>query len=503
MGSLALDGDLATQLEAFRNTDIARQELTEVRFILQYLNTFGSGQITQSNRDIIYSSKRAIYLHSALDIQDFPQSRKQLAKDVYRLREQLDHITSDLEDQSRLRRDYKLRAELAEKANSRNPYVLVLVDADGYIFNEKWLKDSESGGIEAAYGLRTEVLRYLKRQVGLNLPSEYDIVVNMYANQRGLAKAIVEAGFLPDTSAFDNFVCKLNQSQPLFLWADCGPGKERVDAKIRENYRFHAYQSSCRAIFLACCHDSGYVAEFNKYRRDPIVEPKTVLVRAAAQARGFNDLSFAQCELGMVFQDEPLKAKSTPKPRPAVAVTETVEPVQPPQTNGVPIKPTYSSAAMDFPIIMPTRPASQAQVQAPKPTSPPPNPDKVPVNRFGQRIDTRLKSASQRDEDRFHDRINEQKLCNAYYLGGYCYNGDRCHYDHSAIDDGIKLVLQRTARQILCRDGGHCRKKGCYMGHQCPFFPECYSSNTGRRCAFKAKELCGVDTSITGYVEAV
>lgn len=109
----------------------------------------------------------------------------------------------------------------------------MLIDADGYIFNEKWLKDYESGGIEAAYGLRTEVLRYLQRQDGLNLPAEYDIMVNMYASQKALAKKIAEAGLVPDISAFENFVCKLNQSQPLFLWADCGPGKERVDAKIR------------------------------------------------------------------------------------------------------------------------------------------------------------------------------------------------------------------------------------------------------------------------------
>lgn len=405
-------------------------------------------------------------------------------------------------------------------SQSRNPYVLVLVDADGYVFNEKWLKDPETGGIEAAYGLRTEVLRYLKRQDSLNLPSEFDIVVNMYANQRGLAKAIMEAGLLPDTFAFDNFVCKLNQSQPLFLWADCGPGKERVDAKIRglsfivhilsiltksfiENYRFHAYQSSCRAIFLACCHDSGYVAEFNKYRRDPIVEPKTILVKAAAHARGFNDLSFEQCDLGMVFQDEPLKAKSIPKPRPAVAVPEPVESVQPAQTNGMPIKPTYSSAAMDFPIIMPTRPASQVQAPTPKPTSPPPNPDKIPVNRLGQRIDGPLKQAPQRDEERYQERVKMQKLCNNYFLGGYCFSGDRCIYDHAPIDDGIKLVLQGKARHQSCRDGGACRKKACYMGHRCPFYPDCYTSSTGKRCAFKSKELCGIDTSIFGYVDAV
>lgn len=288
-----------------------------------------------------------------------------------------------------------------------------------------------------------------------------------------------------------------------------------------ETYRFHAYQSSCQAVFLACCHDSGYVAEFEKYRRDPIVEPKTILVKATTPARGYEKLSFRQCDFGSVFHDEPLRAKQAPKPRPAVAVTDTVQPIPPEVT---PTKPTYSSAAMDFPIVMPIRPAAKAETQAPKPTSPAPNPDKIPVNRFGQRIDLRLKVPTQRDEDRFHERIMDQKLCNAYYLGDYCYNGNRCHYDHSAIDDvslapalllksfptrwltfpqGVKLVLRRTARQIMCKDGCYCRKKGCYMGHQCPFFPECFSSNTGKRCIFKSKELCGVDTNITGYVDAV
>lgn len=110
---------------------------------------------------------------------------------------------------------------------------------------------------------------------------------------------------------------------------------------------------------------------------------------------------------------------------------------------------------MDFPIIMPTRQTPKAEVQAPKPASPGPNPDKVPVNRFGQRIDYRVKVPTQRDEDRFHERIMEQKLCNAYYLGDYCYNGNRCQYDHSPIDEvqlpcNVSRLGDFVAHRLTC-----------------------------------------------------
>ncbi|KAL9115903.1 MAG: hypothetical protein Q9227_000271 [Pyrenula ochraceoflavens] len=399
MGSYELNGsDLLSQLEHFKRTDLARQELTE-----------------------------------------------ELVKRVSELENHLHQVTSDLEDQSRLRRDYKQRAEYAEKAISRRPYVLVLVDADGYIFNKKYLTNHESGGHDAAYALRSEVTRYIAQE---NLPIHPDceIAVNVYANQKGLGKAIVDAGLLPEISVFESF-----------------------------------------------------------YRRDDVVAPKTILVKAAVPARGFGDLAFRKCDFGLVFYDELLKPKQSSHASSLSLRPATVQPpavssaVQASSSESIPYNKSYSTAAAEFPVVGSARASVSAESQTPQSSSPAPSQDRISINRKGERVDARLKPCSERDKGRFYDRVNDWKLCNAYFLGNNCYSRDRCQYDHSPIDDGIKLALKHTARQIPCKSGGSCRDKTCYFGHQCPFYPDCYS----RKCNFRARDLCGTDNEIYSSVPAV
>ena len=273
--------------------------------------------------------------------------------------------------------------------------------------------------------------------------------------------------------------------------------------EVLETYRFHAYQPSCLAIFLACCHDNGYVAEFDKYRRDDVVSNKTILVKATMPARGFTDLTFRKCDFGPVFHNELLKPKQISNQlsfplRPSssaypVSVNSTVRPVS---DDNIGLNKTYSSAAAEFPIVIPSQANTKAESVSPNPPSP--GQDRIPVNRNGQRIDTRLKHFSEQDGVRFYDRIGTWKLCNAYFLANNCRNGDRCQFDHNSIDDGIKLVLKHTARQIACKNGAGCRDKNCYFGHHCPFHPDCYA----KKCFFRSKDLCGIDTNVAGTLPA-
>lgn len=69
-----------------------------------------------------------------------------------------------------------------------------------------------------------------------------------------------------------------------------------------DTFRFFAYNQHCRYIFLACCHDNGYVAELDKYRFDPIAAPKTILVHAAQAAREYASLPFPVARFGSVFE---------------------------------------------------------------------------------------------------------------------------------------------------------------------------------------------------------
>lgn len=138
---------------------------------------------------------------------------------------------SDLEDQNEIRAKWKQRAEKAEDAQARNQFVLVLIDGDGYIFQSKFLQNRESGGAAAAQQLLSDVKVYVKESLGMS--AEYEVMVNVYANKKGLAKTLSEAGYISTESDLENFFCKFNQSHPLLHFLDCGYGKESADAKLR------------------------------------------------------------------------------------------------------------------------------------------------------------------------------------------------------------------------------------------------------------------------------
>lgn len=169
----------------------------------------------------------------AADIQR-DQLLQTLAQTVFETENELRTVRSDLDDERHTRREWKRKAEQATAAIERK-YSVVLVDGDGYIFQKALYQAvASSGGSRAANDLYTEVVDYLKQQGLLsNSTLSYDVVVNVYANKVGLARALVHANYLDHPAKLDQFFCSFSQGQRLFQFIDCGPGKERADAKLR------------------------------------------------------------------------------------------------------------------------------------------------------------------------------------------------------------------------------------------------------------------------------
>lgn len=71
-------------------------------------------------------------------------------------------LRSDLGAEKHLRRLYQEQTETVTKNVSRNQFVHVLVDGDGYVFSKKYLENAESGATEAAYDLHSAVKDYLR-----------------------------------------------------------------------------------------------------------------------------------------------------------------------------------------------------------------------------------------------------------------------------------------------------------------------------------------------------
>lgn len=434
-----------------------------------------------------------------------------LVTKVTDLSKKLEQATGDLEDQNAIRRDWKRRAEAAENAISKNPFILVLIDGDGYIFQESYLKDAESGGRDAAHRLLSEVKDCVKAAGVQSSSSDHHVMVNVYANKRGLTGALLDAGTISHPNDLEEFFCKFTQSQSHFHFLDCGPGKERVDAKIRDTYRFFLQNCQCKLIFLALCHDNGYISELDKYRNDPIAKQKTWLVDHYAKGRAFIDPPFPMAKFEAVFSTRPLPSKRVNTSAPLAskssyssALTSTSPADQAPNPEQTPFSmyPNKSRAntGLQSPTTTTFEPQRDSVKESPARNLAPgvgaPNPvDQIPVNRLNQRIDPPLEIPSLSDQRHFEDRIGRHKLCNEYYLRGYCPDRN-CRFDHSAIDKQLVNTLRYTARKVVCRSGTACRRSECYYGHQCPF-----ASCDSRRCPFAKAGLHEVrDLEIVRYV---
>lgn len=173
------------------------------------------------------------------DYRTFDEARQSeidfLAQTCLKLNTERLTLQSDLDDERNTRRTWKKRAEEAEAAVQRK-FAVVLVDGDGYIFRKAFFNAlATSGGSKAANELYNEVINNLKAShSGLegNSP-DWEVLVNIYANKAGLARALATVDYLNHPSQIDLFFCSFSQSRSLFQFIDCGHGKERVDAKLR------------------------------------------------------------------------------------------------------------------------------------------------------------------------------------------------------------------------------------------------------------------------------
>lgn len=185
-----------------------------------------------SNGNIDFKGRVALY--RAYDVAR-QHELEDIAEKFEDMKSKLEILSADLEDEKKTRQDWRKRAQDAESAFRRSQFILVLVDGDGYIFKEAYLRDAtESGGARAAHDLFTEVQDYLRERNIID-PSGPDlqVMVNIYANKAGLTKYLCDADLIQHPNQVDFFFQSFTNSKALFQFIDCGYGKERADAKLR------------------------------------------------------------------------------------------------------------------------------------------------------------------------------------------------------------------------------------------------------------------------------
>ncbi|KAJ9608835.1 hypothetical protein H2200_006606 [Cladophialophora chaetospira] len=309
-------------------------------------------------------------------------------------------------------------------------FAVVLVDGDGFFFQKSFFENFSSGGSWAANELYQAVLRNLRE--GGDIDLDCDVLVNVYASKPGLYKTLLEAGYVEDRLHFDRFFQTFNQSRSLFQFIDCGMGKERVDVKLRDTLHFYSYNAQCQRILVACSHDSGYIAQLERYTYEQVAA-KIVLVhgwQSPVTAWQYDQTVFKSTRFDTVFEALPLLSS---------VGSPTFDPVAPalsdahetnPENEGHVLIPTVSMASSlsnsnTFdpeapPFKIETSPVAKEagtslsqQRQSGVDRQRLDRTNGIPVNRTGQRVDLRIPTPNHVEQGRFHDRTGSVPCNNA------------------------------------------------------------------------------------------
>ncbi|KAL7917568.1 hypothetical protein ACQKWADRAFT_306526 [Trichoderma austrokoningii] len=205
-----------------------------------------------------------------LNDDDLDQAALQLAQ--FRMSTTLPNILDRygvlLENYKRLKSDYEEEREGRErykqisKGQGGNPFVLVLVDGDAYVFHESLVSDGAEGGRTAAQLLTESIVSSLKAK---DL-EHCQIMVRVYADIAGLSKHLYRARLTgPEKRSLAPFVAGFNRSYGLFDFVDVGEWEETADLKLSAALNLYATNPQCKHIFFAGCHDSGYIPDLTAF----------------------------------------------------------------------------------------------------------------------------------------------------------------------------------------------------------------------------------------------
>ena len=428
-----------------------------------------------------------------------------------------------MEDYKRLRSDYEEKRDSRErykqmaKGQERNPFVLVLIDGDGYIFNDDLVSNGTEGGQKAARLLNDAVKNSLRGR-GLD---HCRIMVRVYANLAGLSKALSRAKLAgPEKRSLAPFAASFTRSDDLFDFVDAGELKENADFKIRAMFRQFAENAQCRHIYFAGCHDVGYLSELSPYtgNRDCIT-----LVRSPAFHHEFSKLGMRVEDFSNIFRAIPLDGKIAIKTPPAKTVEMNMAPTNDStaticsffqkgickygkacrylhikaNTNGKTANATSGSLSdirewranssggkSTMPFQMPhvtksdndfmngnNAATDSMQIQIDFATTLPqadrvPG-NEIPVNKYRDRLDAYIQPPTSEERASFQASITIKKLCNNHHILHNCPHGDNCEYDHDPVSPATLNCLKQAVRNTPCPRKSGCRTVTCLNGHIC------------------------------------
>ncbi|EWZ32715.1 hypothetical protein BFJ63_vAg4572 [Fusarium oxysporum f. sp. narcissi] len=458
----------------------------------------------------------------------------------------LDQYAVLIKDYKRLKSDYEEEREGRERykqlarGQERNPFTLVVVDGDGYIFDERFVKDGEEGGSRAAKQLNDTIKDSLRRK-GLE---SCEVMVRVYANLTGLSKALCKNGLAgAEKRSFSSFTAGFNRSYGLADFIDAGELKENADFKVKAILRLYADNAQCKHIYFAACHDVGYLSDLIPFRgnreRFTLIRTPSVLFH-----KEFDRLGMNIEELPGVFRHVPLTyAYSTVQTKTALTSSTNISKVvNSPYTNstikgnsndGNPVCSFYMQGNCRYGSgckFSHVDSKTSSQNSTPSPSTIGTNtknltsdwrrgssitksnieslprkkeiPDgHVAINAVEDRLDAYLPPPDPDAARRLKMLSQEKKFCNNAQLYNSC-DSDNCGYEHAPIDKELLPALEHLSRSVPCTRGGACRRANCVYGHVCQR-ADCRNRAGGKSyCRFRPR-VCIADYSPADYVPAI
>ncbi|RDW94473.1 hypothetical protein BP5796_00236 [Coleophoma crateriformis] len=384
----------------------------------------------------------------------YSELEKKLLDENALLRTQNENLQLDLQDSHSTRRELQKQSNLAAQVvqsakveinllQNRNPYVIALIDGDGVIFNSSFVSQGIEGGKKAATALRNLVLEQCH---DTELTEEIEVIAKVCTNITGLINAFTRDGGHESAVAFKDFTLGFTQGKASFDFVDVGPGKERADSKIKALTRWNLRNHNCKQILLGISHDAGYAPFLDeigeKHKITIIKGPPTVpeLIATGIQILDFSELFRTEKLINRLSNGSNNNAvaastwagitSATPPPA-VINIKSSVK------TNSTKASPVLVSA--------------------------------MPAWSPGPRgLDEPLKQ-DLNVLDKVKNRTGNDKLCNNYFLRGYCPKGDGCNFVHDHdITSAEMTAIAYLTRLNPCTNQQYCEDDKCIYGHHCP-----------------------------------
>ncbi|PVI05055.1 hypothetical protein DM02DRAFT_610926 [Periconia macrospinosa] len=483
------------------------------------------------------------------------------------------HLQSVLKEYGQLLEEYKalkhakaLDAVQAQHAASpdsvipRNPYVLVLVDGNGYIFNDELIREKEEGGMRAARMLNDAVEGYVRDSLPKKVFQGSRIIVRIYADLTNLSVRLAKAKLCGNEKrSLAHFTAGFTRTINFFDFMDT-LDEDGTRFKIRESFKLSAEDPACSHILYAACSDPSYLSQLVPYSgcRD-----KISLVQGADFNSAFHQFGLNVTQFPTIFRwsDLPTAGPSAKPSHPATERNDNtlnkgwasktsqarfdlttrnwretsnhnVDDALLSGSDGVVLnsfedeektadnyktricryfqrgkcirgdKCSFKHGSDDVGVTdidqlsISSATKSYPSISTLLPTSQVPG--FIPVNKDNQRLDVYVPRPSQSEWSAYSTHFQHKKPCNNLYLNGLCTNGEDCIYDHSPITPVIGRVLEYVVKTSPCPQRDACRSGTCVLGHVCQ---KEGCAGPGKGCRMKPK-MHNMDLKLASMVPA-